>query len=94
MLHHLACRIRAALHIDVLEDMMATAKEQLDSLSTRVDDLVNDVRAALDALRADRENFSDEGQAAFDALDAKVSAFDTEVGDADGSDGGAVPINE
>lgn len=69
-----------------LETAVATAKEQLNNLSTRVDDLVSDVRAALDALRADREEFSAEGQAAFDALDAKVASFDSEVGDADGSD--------
>ena len=77
--------------IRLMEETMATAKDQLEALSGRVDDLVSDVRAALDALRQDRENFSPEGQAAFDTLDQKVSAFDTEVGDADGSDTPATP---
>lgn len=74
-----------------LEFMMATAKEQLDNLSVKVDDLVADVRAAREALEADRDNLSDEGQEALDTLSAKLDAFDAEVGDADGSD---VPAEE
>lgn len=69
-----------------LERNMATAAEQLNDLSTKFDDLVNDVRAALAALAAERENLTTTGQAALDTLTAKVDAFDTEVGDADGSD--------
>lgn len=65
---------------------MATAKEQLNVLSTKVDDLVADVRAAKEALEADRENLSTEGQQALDDLTAKVDAFDAEIGDADSSD--------
>lgn len=74
------------LQLERLERRMATAKQQLDDLSTKVDDLISDVRSALDAISADRENLSDEGQAAFDTLSSKVDAFDAEVGDADGSD--------
>lgn len=72
--------------ITQLEATVATAAEQLTTLSGKVDDLVSDVRAALDILRADRENLTEAGQAAFDELDAKVDAFDTEIGDADRSD--------
>ena len=72
--------------IDHLEELMANAKEQLDSLSIRFDDFTADVRAALATLTAERENLTPEGQAALDALSAKLSAADAEVGDADGSD--------
>ena len=69
-----------------MEHSMATEAEQLTALSTKVDDLINDVRAALAALAADRDNLGPDGQAALDSLTAKVDAFDAEVGDADGSD--------
>ena len=69
-----------------LEQKMATAKQQLDTLNTKVDDLVADVRAALDTLRGERDNLNPDAQAALDSLAAKVDAFDSEVGDADGSD--------
>jgi uncharacterized coiled-coil protein SlyX len=72
--------------INHLEELMATAKEQLDSLSTRFDDFTADVRAALGTLTAERENLTADGQAALDALNAKLEAADAEVGDADGSD--------
>lgn len=72
--------------LDAMEAFMATAAEQLTALTAKVDDVIADVRAALAILAADRENLSESGQAALDALDAKVTAFDTEVGDADGSD--------
>lgn len=65
---------------------MASAKEQLDSLSTRFDDFTADVRAALATLTAERENLSADAQAALDTLNAKLEAADSEVGDADGSD--------
>ncbi|MEU8334818.1 hypothetical protein [Micromonospora tulbaghiae] len=74
-----------------LETAMATAAEQLNTLSTKVDDLVSDVRAALDILRSERDNFSPDAQTAFDQLDQKVAAFDAEIGDADGSDTPATP---
>jgi DNA anti-recombination protein RmuC len=82
------------LQLQRMERKMATAKTQLDALSTKVDDLVADVRAALGALGADRENLSDDGQAALDQLSAKVDAFDAEIGDADGSDTAAPPVDE
>jgi outer membrane murein-binding lipoprotein Lpp len=72
-----------------LEKRMATATEQLTALSTKVDDLISDVRAALATIGAD--NLSDEAQAALDGLSQKVAAFDQEVGDADGSDTPAEP---
>lgn len=72
--------------LDRMEQIVATAAEQINTLNAKVDDLIADVRAALDTLRQDRENLSDAGQAAFDTLTAKVDAFDAEIGDADGSD--------
>jgi hypothetical protein len=63
---------------------MATATEQLTALSAKVDDLVADVRAALAVINND--DLSTDAQAALDAVNAKLDAFDTEVGDADGSD--------
>lgn len=70
---------------------MATAAEQLNALSAKVDDLVADVRALVDQLEAERENLTEAGQAALDALVAKVDAFDAEIGDADGSDNPPAP---
>ncbi len=85
--------VRSNLRDDTLHDQltrmesrMATAAEQLNTLHAKVDDVMADVRAALDTLRQDRENLSEQGQAAFDQLDQKVTAFDAEIGDADGSD--------
>lgn len=72
--------------LDALEAVMATEAEQLNALSAKVDDLISDVRAALATLAAERDNLGPDGQAAIDSLNAKVDAFDAEVGDADGSD--------
>jgi outer membrane murein-binding lipoprotein Lpp len=69
-----------------LENHMATAREQLDNLSGKVDDIMADVRAFRDATEANREQLSPDAQEAYDRLSAKVDAFNTEVGDADGSD--------
>ena len=65
-----------------LETRMATAAEQIDALIAKFDDLVADVRVVV----AERENLTPAGQAAADRLAAKLDAFDTEIGDADGSD--------
>lgn len=70
----------------LLEEHMATETEQLSALHAKVDDVIADVRAALAILTAERDNLGAEGQAALDALTAKVDAFDTEVGDQDGSE--------
>lgn len=77
-------------HLSRLERLMATATEQLNTLSTKVDDLVSDVRSALAVIGAEDE-LSTEAQAALDTINAKVDAFDAEVGDADGSDTPPVP---
>jgi hypothetical protein len=78
--------------LDRLEALMANEAEQLGALSTKLDDLIGDVRAALDILRAERDNLGVDGQAALDALTAKVDAFDAEIGDADGSDTPPEPV--
>jgi uncharacterized coiled-coil protein SlyX len=72
--------------IERTERKMAKAKDQLDALNAKVDDLVADVRAALDKLTADRDNLNPDAQEALDSLAAKIDAFDSEVGDADSSD--------
>lgn len=65
-----------------MESLMATAAEQIDALTAKFDDLIADVRVVV----AERENLTPAGQAAADRLAAKLDAFDTEIGDADGSD--------
>jgi uncharacterized coiled-coil protein SlyX len=89
LLSRLRCAVQnwigvADLHriLTRLEHDMATAAEQLDTLSAKFDDMAADVRAVFE----ERKNLSEDGQAALDRLAAKVNAFDTEVGDADGSD--------
>lgn len=67
-----------------LEELMATATEQLTALSGRFDDFASDVRAALAVINDDQ--LSPQAQEALDGLTAKLNALDTEVGDADGSD--------
>ena len=88
----------AAIHLihatlNRMEMAMATAKQQLDDLTSRFDDFTGDVRAALDTLTQERENLTPDGQAALDNLNAKLAAADAEVGDADGSDTPAEPTD-
>lgn len=80
--------------LNTMEDKVATAAEQIQSLSTRFDDFAADVRAALDTLTAERENLTPSGQAALDELSQKLDAADTSVGDADGSDAPPVEPTE
>lgn len=74
-----------------MEAVMAKAKDQLDALTTKVDDLVNDFRAFKDAAEASRDDFSPEVQQAFDQLSSRVESLDAAVGDADGSDTSTTP---
>ena len=67
-----------------MENDMANAKEQIEALSAKVDDLAADVRAG-------KGELDPEAQAAFAQLAQKVSDLDAEVGDADGSDTVASP---
>lgn len=83
-----------------LEELMASAADQINALSTKVDgisavvtDVHADFSALVAALQAERENLSESGQAALDAANAKLdqaaaqlSDLDVAVGDADGSD--------
>lgn len=69
-----------------LEASVATAAEQIDALSAKVDDIAADFSALVTALAAERENLTEAGQAALDVAVAKVDALDAAVGDADGSD--------
>lgn len=86
--------------IDTLGALMATAAEQINTLSTKVDglsavvaDVHADFTALLNAMNAERENLTADGQAALDAANAKLDAtaqqladLDVAVGDGDGSD--------
>ncbi len=81
---YLGAHRRIEERIKLLEEHMATATEQLNALSTKVDDLIADVRAALAVINNDE--LTPEAQNALDQLSAKIEAFDSEVGDADGSD--------
>lgn len=63
---------------------MATAAEQIDLLSAKIDDIAGDFRAFADAINTERENLTPAGQAALDAANAKLDAFDVEVGEHDG----------
>jgi hypothetical protein len=92
--------IRHWLGINHLEELMANAAEQINTLSAKVDgistvvtDVHADFSALVAALQADRENLSVTGQAALDAANAKLDEaaaklgdLDVAVGDADGSD--------
>lgn len=66
-----------------LEELVSAETDAVAALSAKVDDLIADVRAKLVEIAA---TVSPEGQAALDELNAKLDAFDAEVGDADGSD--------
>ena len=68
-------RILSILHR--MESSMATATEQLNTLTGKVDDLTSDVRAALAVINAD--TLSDTAQAALDGLSAKIEAFVREM---------------
>lgn len=67
-------------------DLMVTQAEAINSIATRITDILADFRAFRDAMLAERENLSADGQAALDAANATITELDTEVGDADGSD--------
>lgn len=95
--------IRAYLGTDripPLEELMATAAEQISQLGTKIEnlgsvttDIASDFAAFRAAMEAERETLSASGQAALDDANAKADAaaaklaeLDVAVGDADGSD--------
>jgi len=96
---------RIETKIDNLGALMATAAEQINALSGKVDaltaavaDVHADFTALVNAMNAERENLTAAGQAALDQANAKVDTattalhdLDVEVGDADGSDTPAEP---
>jgi multidrug resistance efflux pump len=69
-----------------LETHMATAAEQLNTLTAAVQDVHADFTALIETLNAERENLTPAGQAALDQANAALGALDEAVGDADGSD--------
>jgi peptidoglycan hydrolase CwlO-like protein len=88
-----------------METAMAKATEQLTDLNNKFDglqfqftDFVNDVRAALVAINADTLSPTAQAQldqlmSKTDALASQLASADTEVGDADGSDTPAAPVD-
>lgn len=82
----LAALVLVLNKLTTLEELMATAAEQITALSAKVDDIAADFTALVAALAVERENLTEAGQAALDVANAKLAALDAEVGDADGSD--------
>ena len=66
-----------------METAMANEAEQLTAIKNQLTDVHADVRAKLDQVRAET---SPEGQALLDEVKAALESFDSEIGDADGSD--------
>lgn len=75
--------------LDTLEELMVSEVERVAAIDAKLDDLIADVRAVLTSVRGE---LSPEGVAAVDALEAKLDAFDAEIGDGDGSDTPAPPV--
>lgn len=69
--------------IERMENAMANEAEQLTAIKDKLTDVHADVRAKLDQVRAET---SPEGQALLDEVSAAIASFDSEIGDADGSD--------
>ncbi|MEU4558544.1 hypothetical protein AB0F72_09140 [Actinoplanes sp. NPDC023936] len=84
--------IRAFLGITNLEDIMATAAEQLTELKDAFTDFRDDVNAKLDQLAAAQGNLNPEAQTVFDELKQAVADADAQVGDADGSETPTEPV--
>ena len=64
-----------------LEALMATAAEQLNTLTAAVQDVHADFTALLESLSAERENLTPAGQAALDQASASLAALDEAVGE-------------
>lgn len=70
----------------LLEEFMATANEQLVALKTQLADTTADVLAKLEQLTQQAGTLPADAQATLDEIVAAVTALDTAVGDADGSE--------
>ncbi len=93
--------------INRLENLMATAAEQITALADKIStqgavivDIAADFRALREAMQAERENLTPAGQAALDeantqadAVNTRLAELDDEVGDADGSDTPETPVD-
>jgi len=69
-----------------MENLMASAAEQLTNLKAQLADTTADVLAKIDQLTAQLGTLSPEAQATLDEIVAGVTSLDSTVGDADGSD--------
>ncbi len=85
---------RIEYKINDLGVQMATAKQQLDELKTQLSDTTADVLAKLDQLTQQLGQLDPEAQATLDEIKAGVQSLDEAVGDADGSDTPAEPVED
>ncbi len=76
-----------------LEELMANATTQLTELKAAFVDFSADVDAKLDQLLAAQGELQPDAQVVFDEIKAAVAAADGRVGDADGSDTPAEPVD-
>ncbi len=74
-------RIESKLHR--MEITMSQEVDALDEIKAKLADVHDDVKARLDVVAGE---LSAEGKAEVDAIKDALTAFDTEIGDADGSD--------
>ena len=74
-----------------MENLMATAAEQLTELKAQLADTTSDVLAKLDQLTEQLGQLTPEAQAVLDEIKAGVQSLDETVGDADNSDTPAEP---
>lgn len=77
-----------------MEQMMASAAEQLAALKTQLADTTSDVLAKIEQLTGQLGELSPEAQATLDEIKAGVEQLDETIGDADGSDGTVPPPAE
>jgi hypothetical protein len=85
--------IRRFIGTAQLEVAMSKITEQLTELKGQFSDFTSDVDARLAQLAEAQGTFTPEAQAIFDGLKADVTAADSKVGDADGSDTPAEPTD-
>ncbi len=77
-----------------LERLMATQNEQLTALRTDLGNVFADFDAKLDQLNAQTDTFRPDAQATFDSLKQLVADKQAQLGDVDGSDTPAAPVDE
>jgi predicted nucleic acid-binding Zn-ribbon protein len=87
---HIPGLVDHTAQLNRMEQLMATAAEQINALSDKIDaqgveiaDIKGDFTALLEAMNAERENLTPAGQAALDTANAKADANAADLGDLD-----------